>query len=135
MRGGMRVIPTTVHGMLDYLVGVLLAAGPWIFQFQDAAAAKWTAVGVGVGVLATWVMADYELGLMRVIPMRMHLMADVVVGAFLAASPWIVGFAGEGANAWVPLLVIGLGVFGAAMMSQTMPRREGVTRHERRATL
>ena len=29
----MRFIPTRIHGVLDYAVGVLLVAAPWLFGF------------------------------------------------------------------------------------------------------
>ena len=29
----MRFIPTRAHGVLDYIVGLLLIASPWIFNF------------------------------------------------------------------------------------------------------
>src|SRR5947207_8497102 len=34
---------------------------------------------------------DYELGAIKLIPMKMHLMADYVVAAFLVLSPWLFG--------------------------------------------
>ena len=40
----MRFIPTKFHAPLDYIVGVLLIAAPWIFQFSDVTAA--TAVSI-----------------------------------------------------------------------------------------
>jgi SPW repeat len=51
---------------------------------------------------------NYELGVWRVAPMAVHNVIDVAAGAFLAASPWIFGFADETANVLVPHLVIGL---------------------------
>src|SRR3954467_10075683 len=104
----MRIIPTTMHGAMDYGVGALLIAAPWIFRFSDSSGAKWTSIIVGAVMSASALMTNYELGMMRVMPMHGHLMGDVVIGAFLAASPWIVGYADEGANAWLPMLVIGI---------------------------
>jgi hypothetical protein len=41
------MIPTRVHAAMDYLVGLLLVAAPWIFQFADeSSAATWEAVDV-----------------------------------------------------------------------------------------
>jgi len=31
----MRFIPTKVHGILDYVVGVALIAAPWLFGFAN----------------------------------------------------------------------------------------------------
>ncbi|MFL5689172.1 MAG: SPW repeat protein, partial [Chloroflexota bacterium] len=40
-----RLIPTKVHAMLDYAVGIVLVASPWIFGFSDeSTAATWIAV-------------------------------------------------------------------------------------------
>lgn len=37
----MRFIPTRIHGILDYVIGVALIAAPWIFGFSDQRAAMW----------------------------------------------------------------------------------------------
>ncbi|MFL6590880.1 MAG: hypothetical protein ACJ8M4_11995 [Chthoniobacterales bacterium] len=39
-------------------------------------------------ILLQAVMTDYELGLMKVIPITMHLMADYVIGAVLLSAPF-----------------------------------------------
>jgi hypothetical protein len=127
----MQVIPTAVHGVLDYIVGILLIAAPWIFGFNDVSAAKWCAIIVGIVVLATSTMTNYELGLIRAIPMRMHLMADALVGIFLVIAPWIFGFGDEGTSAWLPFVIIGIGELGAAAMSESVPRRDDLARRER----
>jgi hypothetical protein len=104
----MRFIPTKFHAPLDYIVGVFLIAVPWIFQFSDNTAATVVSVVLGIGLIAYSLITDYELGVWKIAPMAVHNLIDVVAGALLAASPWIFGFADEGANAWVPLVVIGL---------------------------
>ena len=53
-----------------------------------------------VAMLLTSLMTNYELGLMRVIPMHLHLWADAIAGIFLALSPWVLGYADDtGTNA------------------------------------
>ena len=63
---------------------------------------------LGIGLIAYSLITNYELGVWKIAPMAVHNLIDVVAGALLAASPWIFGFADEGANAWVPLVIIGL---------------------------
>src|SRR4051794_8173695 len=104
---GMRMIPTRVHGMMDYLVGVLLIVSPWLFGFADqSGTAKWTFIVLGVVVIATSLMTNYELGLMHVLPMHLHLWADALVGLVLALSPWIFGYADDtGTNGPLPAVI------------------------------
>jgi hypothetical protein len=128
---GIRVIPTNVHGVLDYVVGIALIAAPWIFGFADNDAAMWSAIGAGVAVLATSVMTRYEWGLARVIPMPAHLGADMVVGAFLIASPWLFGFSDDGTNAWLPHVLVGIAEIGVALMTERVPRRRDLARDTR----
>jgi hypothetical protein len=119
----MRIVPTRIHAFLDYPLGVFLIAAPWIFGFAgESAAAKWISIIVGVAILAMSSMTDYELGLMRVVPMSLHNLTDVVVGIFFAVSPWLFGFADEGANAWLPFVVVGIAAIGAGAMTENAPR-------------
>jgi hypothetical protein len=104
----MRFIPTRFHAPLDYIVGAVLIAAPWIFQFSGDAAATTVSVVLGVGLIAYSLFTNYELGVWKVAPMAVHNLIDVVAGALLAASPWIFGFADQGANYWVPFVVIGV---------------------------
>jgi hypothetical protein len=46
---------------------------------------------------------------MRFIPTRYHAPLDyIVAGALLATSPWVFGYADDGAKSWVPFVVIGV---------------------------
>jgi hypothetical protein len=104
----MRFIPTRFHAPLDYIVGAVLIAGPWLFRYSDDTAATVVSVVLGVGLIAYSLVTDYELGVWRVAPMAVHNLIDIVAGGFLAASPWLFGNAHEGANFWEPQVVIGL---------------------------
>jgi hypothetical protein len=104
----MRFIPTRLHAPLDYIVGAVLVAAPWIFQFSGDAAATAVSIVLGVGLIAYSLFTNYELGVWKVAPMAVHNLIDVVAGALLALSPWIFGFADKGANYWLPFVVIGV---------------------------
>jgi hypothetical protein len=104
----MRFIPTRLHAPLDYIVGAVLVAAPWIFQFSGDAAATAVSIVLGVGLIAYSLFTNYELGVWKVAPMAVHNLIDVVAGALLAVSPWIFGFADKGANYWLPFVVIGV---------------------------
>jgi hypothetical protein len=104
----MRFIPTRLHAPLDYIVGVVLIAAPWIFQFSEEAAATAVSIVLGIGLIGYSLCTNYELGVWKVAPMAVHNLIDIVAGTLLAASPWIFGFADEGANYWLPFVVIGV---------------------------
>lgn len=75
----MRFIPTGVHAVLDYLVGALLIASPWLFGFAAGGAETWVPVVLGTTALVMSVLTDYELGLIRTIPMPTHLVQRPMV--------------------------------------------------------
>ncbi|HKG43666.1 MAG TPA: SPW repeat protein [Gaiellaceae bacterium] len=104
----MRLIPTKFHAPLDYIVAVGLIAAPWIFQFSEHTAATVVPIVLGIGLIAYSLFTNYELGVWKVAPMAVHNVFDIVAGAFLAASPWIFGFADESANVWAPHVIVGL---------------------------
>ena len=115
----MRFIPTRVHGVLDYLVGALLIAAPWLFNFARGGAETWVPVILGVGALVYSVFTDYELGVVRRIPMTTHLGLDAASGLLLAVSPWLFGFS---TFVFWPHLILGVFEIVAALTTQTTPR-------------
>ena len=118
----MRFIPTKFHAPLDYIVGLALIGAPWIFQFSDVTAATVVSIVLGIGLIAYSLITDYELGVWKVAPMAVHNLLDVVAGLFLAASPWIFGFADESANVWAPHVLVGL---AAVFLGLTTVQRGG----------
>jgi hypothetical protein len=117
----MRWIETKTHGYLDYIMGVLLIAAPWIFGFARDGAETWVPVVLGAAVILYSLLTDYELGMTNVISMRTHLMLDLMGGAILAASPWIFGFADY---IWAPHLILGILEMGASLMTKQVPGTE-----------
>ena len=119
----MKIIPTFVHGISDYLGGILLLVAPNLLGFADiGGAAVWVPRILGVIVLLQSIMTNYELGLMKTLPMKMHLTNDYVAGVVLAASPWVFGFADQPSNAWMPHLILGILIFVTSLMTDPQPR-------------
>lgn len=114
----MRFIPTRIHGMVDYIMGVLLIALPWLFGFARGGAETWVPVILGLGVIVYSLFTDYELGAVKSISMSTHLALDGLGGLILAVSPWLFGFA---TFVWAPHLVLGLLEIGASVFTETMP--------------
>ena len=108
----MRFISRKAHAVMDYVVGILLIAAPWIFGFSDVTAAKWCAITVGVLTLVMSLMTDFEGNRKKPIPMATHLTMDVIMGIFLAISPWLFGFNDV---VYLPHLVVGLLAIGAGL--------------------
>jgi hypothetical protein len=118
MFNNMKVISTKTHGYLDYIMGVLLIAAPWIFDFARNGAETWVPVILGISTILYSLLTNYELGLSRMISMRTHLMLDAVSGVLLAVSPWLFGFA---EYVWQPHLILGILELGAVLMTKTEP--------------
>ena len=114
----MRFMTTRMHGMADYLVGIILILAPYILGFADGSAAQWVPQILGAGTIVYSLLTDYELGAMRVIPMPVHLGIDFASGLLLLASPWLFGFADR--IAW-PHVLFGLIEIGASLTTQTRP--------------
>ena len=98
------MIPTRIHGAIDYVVGVILILAPFFIGFADGGPAQWVPVTIGVLTIIFSLLTRYELGAFRVLPMPVHLAIDVLSGVLLLASPWILGFADR---IWWPHVVFG----------------------------
>jgi hypothetical protein len=122
----MRVISTKVHGVMDYLMGVLLIAAPWLLNFNRNGAETWVPVILGVGVILYSLITDYELSMAKTLSMKTHLTLDILSGIFLAASPWIFGFS---EYVYLPHLILGILEVGAGAMTETAPRHGYSTTH------
>jgi SPW repeat len=89
-------IPLNVHAALDPLIAAIIIAAPWIFGFSEADDAKLVCIVVGVVMLIGGSMTDWRLSIARVIPLRAHMFTDLLLGAVLIVSPWVLGFSDNG---------------------------------------
>ena len=111
-------IPTSIHGVLDYLSVPTLLVLPRALQWSESITNLMS--GVALATLGTSLMTHYELGLLKLLPMPLHLSLDAINGTALAAAPFLLG---KGRNNVVTGVLLGLGAFeiGAALLTQTQP--------------
>lgn len=88
-------IPRAVHGTVEYFVGLLFIAAPFLFDF-DSDTATGVSIAVGVAILiVTAVTADLPTSLVRQLPLSAHVAVDFVLAIFLVAAPFVLGFADD----------------------------------------
>jgi hypothetical protein len=99
-------LPVLLHGALEYAAGVLLIVAPFLFDFE-ATAATASSVVLGLALLAFTASSRLPTGLVKTVPVGVHVTVDVVLAVVLVALPFIFGFTEEGAPT---ALFIALGV-------------------------
>jgi hypothetical protein len=118
----MRFLSTKVHGVLDYLMGVLLIVSPWVLNFHRGGAETWIPVVLGAGAIVYSLLTDYELGAFKTLSMPAHLTLDLLSGIFLAVSPWLFNF---DEYVYLPHLILGIAEIGASLVTKKTPYQSG----------
>lgn len=114
----MKIINTRLHGMIDYLTGAVLPL-PYICMYEARDTGTLMLAAAGGLIILMAVMTDYELGMLKIIPMKVHLALDVIISAFLVATPWLPGF--DHYLNW-PALLGAAGIL-VVLMSSSVPYR------------
>jgi len=107
-----------MHGVADYVVGLLLLAAPYLFGFANGQIEQWLPMVLGALLIVYSLLTRYELGAVHLIPMPVHLWLDGLSGLLLAASPWLFGFADR---VFWPHLIVGLIEIVASLTTQREP--------------
>lgn len=89
-------IPYPVHGILDYLAGVLLIVAPFLLGFSNTGSATAISIVLGVIVLGLAASTDGPTSLTNAVPIPVHVLLDLVIGILTIAAPFLFGFTGNG---------------------------------------
>ena len=107
-------ITKQIHAYLDYPVALGLIVMPFILGLGASnPLAFGLSVATGIAALILTILTDHQLGLIRVLPYKLHLTVDFLVGLVFIAAPFVLGFAGLDAGYYwligaTVLVVVGL---------------------------
>jgi hypothetical protein len=80
----MKTLNASVHGILDYATVIAFVSAPTLLGFSGTPAMlAYLLAGVH---LAMTVLTDMPLGLVKIIPMRLHALVEMLVGPTLIAA-------------------------------------------------
>ncbi len=78
----MNIISSKMHGIIDYLLIIFVAASPTLFKMEGSLCTiTYTLAAIH---LAVTLLTDFELGLIKIIPFRIHGLLEIVVTLTLA---------------------------------------------------
>ena len=83
-----------LHGTIEYLVGALLLAAPFLLAFEADAAVALSIVA-GVVLIAVAASTEGPTSLINSLPLPVHLLLDLALSAVLIAAPFLFGFSDE----------------------------------------
>lgn len=82
-------ISSKIHGIIDYVVVLFLLASPSLFGLPEFTACC-TYILAGIHLTLT-VLTDFEVGLFKVIPLKVHGMIELIVSLALVGFAFYVG--------------------------------------------
>ncbi|MFN6944710.1 MAG: hypothetical protein ACK4ND_07160 [Cytophagaceae bacterium] len=91
----LRFIPTKVHGMMDYGFGAFMSGMAFLGpnknkkKVKKRPAQRYVPLGLAIGATAYSLFTKYELGLIKKVPMKVHLGIDMASGLFLGLAPYV----------------------------------------------
>jgi len=115
----MQIIDTKTHGYIDYIFGLTLIAIAYLLNFNSESTPDIALYIVGTSAIVYSFFTNYELGVIKLIPINIHLMLDSLSGIFLAVSPWLLGFSEK---VFLPHLIFGLIEIGTTVITRFKPR-------------
>jgi hypothetical protein len=101
----MRFLSTRLHGAADYVMSIVLLAWPTATGVDAHSPFGWAVAAVGVCIFLFSMFTDYEYGVLRILPIRLHLALDAIAGIVLVAIGILAGL-----RTWMWLVV---SIFGA----------------------
>ena len=118
-----RPVDATLHGVVDYTAGATLTTVlPKLAGVQGTRSATQirTAGAFHAGYST---LTDYPLGVVKLIPFKVHLVLDALGALALAATPFVTGQYKRGRKHWVPH--VALCAFELSSLVMTDPTGKG----------
>jgi len=111
-----------LHGVVEYVAGILFIAAPFLFGFESDAATA-ASIIIGIGILVVAASSEGPAGLAKVIPVGIHVVLDFAVVVVLIAAPFLFGFSDE-TNPTAFFIVLGVVHLLLTIATRFLPRVE-----------
>ena len=108
------MLSRSIHGVLDYVFGLLLLIVPFLLGFDTGGPAQWIPLLLGLSIIVYSLLTRYEMGAAKLIPFNVHLGLDAVGGVLLLVSPWLFGFSDI---IWWPHVLFGIIEIGVVLLT------------------
>lgn len=86
----LRFVPLRFHAVADYFVPLTFFGFPMLFAFPPEA--RTMAFTVAALHLTMSLLTNYPGGILKWIPLRAHLLVELIMGPLLVAMPWLLRF-------------------------------------------
>ncbi|WP_430908147.1 SPW repeat domain-containing protein [Maribacter sp. 2-571] len=91
----MKFVTKRIHAFLDYPVAIALMVLPFLLGLGGTnSMALYLSLIVGIAAFVLTVLTDHHLGIVRVVPYKMHLTVDFLVAVLFVIAPFIFSFQG-----------------------------------------
>jgi SPW repeat len=109
------MITSKTHASIDYLTALMFIGIPWIFNFaRFGGPATIIFVAMALSIITYSFFTDYELGAIHMFSLKLHLLLDVLCGAFLISSPWLFHF---NEVVYLPHVIVGFAFVVLALLT------------------
>ena len=110
-----KLLPAWLHAIADYAVGVLLVVVALTVDMSTEA----TVAGVVVGatVLVVSLLTRYPLGVVKVLPFRIHSIGDYAAAILLFVAPFALGFNDSDAGVTAFYIAAGVAVLAVSLIT------------------
>jgi hypothetical protein len=114
-------IPRFVHGIIEYVAGVVLIVAPFVLDY-DKSGAKATSIVAGLLIILLAACTEGISGIVDQLGIQAHAVLDVVFAALLVASPFLFGFSNDGEPTAL-MIVLGVGYLLLFVSTRYVHRR------------
>jgi len=114
----MKFITPKIHSYIDYLMSALLLFFPWIFGKELQGPDAWIPFVAGITILTFTILTRFRHEHFGIIPIRTHLIGDIIIGLAIAASPWYSVFTQMSGTLHI---VVGLAIVVVAILTDSDP--------------
>lgn len=113
----MRIINSTVHGLLDYLAAITLIIAPFVLGIaEQSVVIHWLSVLAGAGLIGYSLITTYTYSIAKVIPLKLHLIFDLAAAVVFILVPFVLSITGTAAiYSWV----MGVGVLMVVLLTNS----------------